>query len=163
MKSQSLYLGLLACGLTVFAVFAFGGYRVNLTPSVPLGIYQQSKTGPYVEICSAPGITDFAVRRGYLHSQSTCMLKPVFGRPGDSLHYDRDGFTWNGVLLENSSPAPQDTRGRPLRHYPFGDYRIDEEHLWLISPEARSYDSRYFGPVAVSKVFTHARPVWLWE
>jgi len=153
--------------LLVIAFGLLGNYRINLTASSPLGIYQmrdfgtQDQAGPYVLVCN-PRITGFAYRRGYLRSRNLCLLKPTIGVPGDHLHYDQNGVRLNGVLLARTAPQIKDSQGSWLAHYAFGDYVVDRAHLWLISEySSKSYDSRYFGPVSINYIYRNAKPVWL--
>jgi len=59
----------------------------------------------------------------------------------------------NGRPVAASRPQPNDSAGRPLVHFPFGHFRVPPGELWLFAPyHPRSYDSRYFGPVAAAAV-----------
>jgi type IV secretory pathway protease TraF len=70
------------------------------------------------------------------------------------------GVAVNGGLLLNSAALPLDTKNRPLQHWLFGTYRVAPSTVWVISSfNARSFDSRYFGPVAVSSIRAHLRPL----
>ena len=70
------------------------------------------------------------------------------------------GVSVNGVRLPNSAPRTRDTAGRPLTPWPFGTYRVEPGTIWVVSSyEARSFDSRYFGPIRNSQVLDHLRPL----
>ena len=42
------------------------------------------------------------------------------------------------------------------------DFRFDGELFLLSATNPASFDSRYFGPVAVSAVIGSAQPLWTW-
>ena len=63
------------------------------------------------------------------------------------------GLLVNGHPVAASRPLGQDSAGRPLPHAPFGSRRLAPGEVWLFAPyHPRSYDSRYFGPVALAAV-----------
>ena len=72
------------------------GFRFNLTPSLPLGIWKIDKTfthlgkGEYIWFTPTKEIAEFAIHRGYLKenknlpNNTISMLKQVRGLPGDT-------------------------------------------------------------------------------
>ncbi len=130
------------------------GLVFNHTPSLPLGWYIADERGPFAEFCPPP--LDFiSGPRGY-RQKGSCedgyepLLKPIVTRPGDYVIFSGKGVSINaGEPLPNSAPRSKDTAGRPLEHYPYGFYPYVRGRVWLISSHnARSFDSRYFGPVS---------------
>jgi type IV secretory pathway protease TraF len=66
----------------------------------------------------------------------------------------------NGVLVRNTAPRWLDTFGRTMTPWPFGAYNVAPGTVWVASSyNAKSFDSRYFGPVAVSSIRAHLRPL----
>jgi type IV secretory pathway protease TraF len=66
----------------------------------------------------------------------------------------------NGRPLPNTAPLVKDSAGYPLMHWPFGKYVVSPDTVWATSSySARSFDSRYFGPVNASQVREHIRPL----
>ena len=56
----------------------------------------------------------------------------------------------------------RDGEGRALPHGPLGTFTVPAGRVWLVSSyNPYSFDSRYFGPVALSAVRGVARPLWL--
>ena len=46
-----------------------------------------------------------------------------------------------------------DSFGRPMRHYPFGSYSVAPGTFWVASScDERSFDSRYYGPIAAGSI-----------
>jgi type IV secretory pathway protease TraF len=85
-------------------------------------------------------------------------MKPVIARAGDVVDFGRDGISVNGKFIPNTSPRPTDTLGRPLVHWPFGRYLVPPGTVCVTSSyNARSYDSRYFGPIATTSIRNHLK------
>src|SRR5439155_23163493 len=120
--------------------------------------------GVLVVACGPPGAARLARGRGYLTSGSCPggtrpVLKRLGAVPGDLVDLEPDGISVNGARLPDSAPALSDSRGRPLPHAPWGRTAVAPGEVWLIGMEtARSWDSRYFGPVALDHVHV-VRPV----
>jgi conjugative transfer signal peptidase TraF len=143
------------------------GIRVNLSPSLPVGLYRVD-AGPaanLVEFCPGEPFGLLANARGYRHA-GVCadggspLLKPVVARPGDMVTMSPEGVRVNGQPLPSSAPRTRDTAGRLLTPWPFGTYVVKGGTLWVLSSyHARSFDSRYFGPIADSAVRVRLRPL----
>ena len=146
----------------------FGGYRLNLTPSEPLGLWKIEPLTRTVVIGDVvfdclPASEEFAValERGYLRS-GLCtdgvapLIKTVVAVSGQ-----RVGVGSHVVIdrlpLPYSTVQPSDGAGRPL--HPFTGGIVPPGHLFLHSDFASSYDSRYFGPVPETGLLGLARPV----
>ena len=160
--------GLLAIGASVVAASAWG-LRVNLTPSLPLGLYTKDPHGPLVEFCPPGLAAEVSAIRGY-RGLGVCpdrhapLLKHVVGRAGDVVDIDRTGMRVNGRALPNTQPHPRDHRGRSLEAYPPGRYRVAPGTLWVASTwNDGSFDSRYFGPIPAATVRSRLAPLWVIE
>lgn len=153
-------------GLITAAVV--GGYRLNLTPSEPLGLWRIEKlnrpveAGDLVFICSPPTAPfKEARRRGYLR-RGLCpggfapLIKTVAALAGQRIEIS-DHVVVDGRSLAASVVRKTDGQGRTITPYPGGI--VPPRHLYLHSSFASSYDSRYFGPVPDSGLLGLARPV----
>ena len=161
------------CG--TFALFGGGwlaGLRVNLTGSMPVGIYTTARgtptRGSIVLACLPSDVAVFAKMRGYVPHGGSCpsgvlpVGKPILALPGDTVVVTTTGLLVNGVLVPNSEPLSRDTKGRPLPRPQPGHYVVDADELWLVSAYSRfSFDSRYFGPVNADQVRAHVRVLWV--
>jgi type IV secretory pathway protease TraF len=84
----------------------------------------------------------------------------VLGLFGDTIDLGPTGIRWNGRPVPNGRALTRDSRGRPLVHYPYGAKVIGPDSAWLYSPyDARSYDSRYFGPVPLTSIRARIAPL----
>ena len=165
----------LALVVVFFSVAARSkGYRVNLSPSVPRGIWKvmeqpdESQKGSYVVVpnnaddeSKNPGYR-LAAERGYLVNPMP-MLKRVVAVEGDFVSYDRQerSVTVNGGYVLMTEILSQDTEGRPMPSA-FFPVRLQDRQVWLSSENIRGYDSRYFGPVS-SDILRRATPVWIFR
>lgn len=162
-------LAVAACAVTATAYAK--GYRVNLTPSMPVGVWQVAgdkafARGDVVWACP-PNIAPLreAHRFGYIpagfcESGMAPLLKPVVAVAGDHVSVSDDGVRVNGELVPNSAPARRDAHGRFLPRFPKVSYVVKPDQVWLVSSyNPASFDSRYFGPVSASLVDGRARPV----
>jgi conjugative transfer signal peptidase TraF len=148
---------------------AAGGYRVNLTPSEPLGLWRiiplhrLAQVDDLVFICPPETAEMLEARmRGYLRSGScpggvAPLIKTVIAVAGQhveigaSVNVDERG-------VPSSSLAQRDGKGRPLTPFPSGI--VPPGHVFLHSAFRSSYDSRYFGPVPASGVLGLAQEVF---
>lgn len=149
-----------------------GGYRLNLTPSKPLGLWRIEELqrpvaiGDLVFLC--PPLTAVFVearRRGYLR-RGVCaggfapLIKTVAALPGQRVEIT-DHVLIDGRPVPASSVWGRDGEGRVLP--PDSGGVVPPHHLFLHSPFASSYDSRYFGPVPDSGLLGLARPVFTFD
>jgi conjugative transfer signal peptidase TraF len=151
-KSVAVAVAALLCAAAATAAIAEGvGLRVNLTPSLPRGLYIADDAGPLAEFCQA-GSSDY-VGRGRCRDGSAPLLKPIVAAEGQTVVLTADGITVDGRLLPNTAPSLFDRNGRLLRHYPFGRYKVGEGEVWVASSHhAGSFDSRYFGPIGEAEI-----------
>ena len=160
------------CGLSaLFAACSLIGLRLNLTGSMPVGIYIVARDvptrGSIVLACLSRDIAEMARARGYLSRGGSCpgsvppVGKPVLAVPGDTIVATATGLVLNGVPVMNSKPLSSDRRGRPLPRLPAGRYPVGPDEFWLLSDYSRfSFDSRYFGAVKTGQVRAHVRALW---
>lgn len=153
---------LLGCGLVASHV----GLRINLTASMPRGIYRISpdsapERGDLVTFClENPGYVALARERGYLRPGSCQnelepLLKLLVGTAGDHVYLTRDGVWLNGDLLPDSQVRIQDSLKRPLPPTSLRSGRIpDGMALVMSNGHPGSFDSRYFGLVPLASLTT---------
>ena len=155
--------------LGVFVVPRLAGWRINTSSSMPRGLYRAVGTdirrGAIVAACLPGEIARFGLERNYLHPGSCPdgvepVAKVVAGLEGNVVEVTRDGVFVDGVMLPHSQPLGRDRGGRTLQQFPGGAHRLEKGQAWLYSPyEARSWDSRYYGPVPTANVLFVVEPV----
>ncbi|WP_027681737.1 conjugative transfer signal peptidase TraF [Rhizobium leguminosarum] len=146
-----------------------GGYRINLTPSEPLGLwrivplYRAAAVNDLVFICPPETAEMRAARaRGYLRSGScpggvAPLIKTVIAVAGQNAEIGAS-VSVDGRGVSSSSLAPRDGKGRPLTPFPSGI--VPPGYVFLHSAFPGSYDSRYFGPVPISGILGLAQEVF---
>ena len=149
--------GIFGAALIVHVALEHLSAWINVSDSLPLGIYQTEKAArPYVKgdlvLSCVPGVyADFAFDRGYISSgrcsaRTAPVGKYIAAEPGDRVLINEQGVYVNGTRLEHSQPALRDGEGRHLlcRHV---DKVLAEGEYILLNPKVSSFDSRYFGIV----------------
>ena len=143
------------------------GIGINVTASQPIGLYRAVdgpvRLGDLVSACLPAPAARLATARGYLRPVGACdghepVLKRVLALGGDRIGLD-DVVRVDGRAVATAPVLAADAAGRALPRAAGGTLAPDE--AWLISDRIpHSYDSRYFGPVAVDAIRTVARPLW---
>jgi conjugative transfer signal peptidase TraF len=172
MTARSRTIAIMAASLVlVFALASTGfvfGFRINLTPSYPLGLWRieplarDVAVGDLIVICPPPNPAFVTAReRGYL-GHGLCpgwfapLIKTVVAVASQDVLIDGD-IAVDGVRLSHSFVRPADGAGRPLATA--ADGPVPPGQLFLFSEYAGSYDSRYFGPIPAAGILGLARPL----
>ena len=172
---RALFPVILCAGIAVPVLsFELLGLRIGLTDSAcPPGIYRMVNRAPsrgdLVLACLPDAIAQLGIARGYLLRGRGCRdgIEPVGKRlsalPGDSVEVVPDYIAVNGQRLEHSATLLRDSSGRSVKHVAWGRYTVPTNQVWLFgTKDARSWDSRYFGPVPASSVRAALEPVLTW-
>ena len=163
---RTLYLA--AATFTVpFLIAWTAGIRINLSSSLPLGLYRITADvhTPLVEFCPPEPYGSVAALRGF-RSAGNCpdgaspLMKPVIASAGDLVDVSNAaGIAVNGSTLPNTTAKTKDSHGRPLSPFPSGRYRVQQGSVWVASSyNPWSFDSRYFGPVPTKIIRRHLKP-----
>ncbi len=155
--------------IALLAAGGLAGLRLNLTGSLPVGVYLASGAAPsrdaIVLTCLPPNVAAFA--RGYVPRRGGCpgrvlpVGKPIVAIAGDTVTVTPSGLFVNGRPVPNSQPLAADRQGRPLPRLAIGRYVVRPGALWIVSSYSRfSFDSRYFGGIEVRQVRARVRRLW---
>jgi conjugative transfer signal peptidase TraF len=155
--------------VAAMSVLGTSGFRVNLTPSEPMGLWRifpldrSLRGGDLIFIC--PPLTETmheARTRGYLR-YGLCaggiapLIKTVAATPGQIINIG-DDVRIDGRKLARSKLMPRDARGRIIKPYRGGV--VLPGTVYLHSDFPGSFDSRYFGPLPVKNILGLAGEVW---
>ena len=136
----------------------------NPSDSVPPGWYRISPpesphVGSFVLVRLPADTATLAAQRGYL-PEHIPLLKRIGAMSPQQVCIEKRIVRIDGVPVAGVHAT--DGRGRPLSAWP-QCRRLDDGELFLLSAtNPASFDSRYFGPVAVSAVIGSAQPLWTW-
>ena len=168
-------IGLVFGAITAAAGGAYyAGYRVNVSDSLPPGVWQVRpgpvQRGSIVLICPPDTSLFQGARRAKYIARGACpggmapLLKPVAAVAGDRVAVSAAGIRVNGSPIPNTARLGVDGSGRFLPSAQDGESVVPAGQIWLLSSYNKySFDSRYFGPLAASRVSGVARPVYLQE
>ncbi len=144
------------------------GYRINLTPSEPMGLWRivplhrPASVGDLVFICPLPSAeTREAKARGYFRS-GPCqgglapLIKRVVAVAGQRVDIGSI-VTIDGQALASSDVNPFDGSGRRIE--PGRSGTVPTGSVFVHSSYPGSYDSRYFGPLPVSGILGLAQKI----
>jgi conjugative transfer signal peptidase TraF len=159
-----------SCAFTLAAVATLLGVgarlpahlRWNLTSSLPRGLYlvrhrsQPPSRGSLVAFAVPEGAADVVFGRGYL-PQGAFLMKRVAAVPGDRVCTREGRYEVNGVSL--GEVFEDDASGRPLPHHSFCGL-VPPDRYYVATSIARSFDSRYFGPLPTAALTERLRPLW---
>jgi conjugative transfer signal peptidase TraF len=150
----------------------FGLLIANTDSAAPTGLYRivsdQFARGDLVAACLPIAIAQQGLARGYLRTGACPGGAEAVGKiagalPGDLVEIERGFVTVNGVGYTNSAVAMHDSAGRPLPHVTLGKHVVSPNEVWLFGfNDRRSWDSRYFGPIPLTRVRGKLAPVLTW-
>lgn len=159
------------CAISLIVLLGFvgcwaAGYRLNLTRSLPVGLYRITggpvQRGKLAAFCleDAESIS-LAQERGYLAAGSCPsglrpLLKVVFGLAGDVVGLENGLIAVNGQPLAGTAVVSRDSKGRPAPPSRLVPGVIAPGKVLVLSQHhSGSFDSRYFGLVPLAAL----RPV----
>lgn len=129
-----------------------GWYRIGLADSLHVGS---------IVLASLPAdAATLAARRGYL-PEHIPLLKRIGAISPQQVCIEKHIVRIDGVA--EAVALTVDGRGRPLSSWQHCRQLRDGELFLLSVTNPASFDSRYFGPVAVSAVIGSAQPLWTWD
>lgn len=157
---------------TVLGLFLFEQrypIAINVTPSMPMGIYRiedgEVHRGDTVAFCLTEPHKTIGLDRGYLAKGRACqgadpLIKQVIAIPGDTVQLTNPLIRVNGVIYGYRT-LYADSLYRPLAVYPRGNYAPSQGY-WLVGTHSvQSWDSRYYGAINRSQMLYKLKPLWL--
>jgi len=153
----------LTAGSLFGAAHGIAGPRLNLSPSIPTGLYVYVPgavhRGDFVQACVPDALARYAVARkilftggGACANGSEPIVKVLAGLPGDVIIVDRD-VRVNGRTWPSSTIRSIDSRGRTVDlRLARGTFVVAAHSMLLLGLHPRSWDGRYFGALPSSAV-----------
>ena len=136
----------------------------NPSDSVPRGWYRIGPPGSLhvdsIVLARLPAdAAALAAQRGYL-PEHIPLLKRVGAMSPQQVCIEKHIVRIDGMPVAGVHAT--DGRGRPLSAWQQCRRLHDGELFLLSATNPASFDSRYFGPIAVSAVIGSAQPLWTW-
>ena len=129
-----------------------GWYRIGLPESLHVGS---------IVLAQLPTkAAALAAQRGYL-PEHIPLLKRIGAMSPQQVCIEKHIVRIDGIAVAGVHAT--DGRGRPLSAWQPCRQLHDGELFLLSATNPASFDSRYFGPVAVSAVIGSAQPLWTWD
>lgn len=152
----------LAAGSMFGAAHGIAGPRLNLSPSIPIGLYVYVPgavhRGEFVQACLPDALASYAVAHKILFTGGACangsepIVKVLAALPGDVVNVDRD-VRVNGRTWPSSTIRSIDSRGRAVDlRLARGTFVVAAHSMLLLGLHPRSWDGRYFGALPSSAV-----------
>lgn len=162
---------LTALALTFATLFA-RHLRINLTASLPRGLYWFSPgarplPGRLAVFCPPEPAEAVGLARGYLLRGKACpagslpLQKVAIAGAGHRLELTTTGLFLDDRLL-SAPPPTRDSQGRDIVPL-YGSYLLAVGEWWMSTSSPNSWDSRYYGPVHERSVLGRSRPLLTWE
>jgi len=171
-KLSSIIAILLMSTIAVGMLFHSMGFKINLTESIPVGLYRITGAEPlknaYVIFCPDDRQSFRLVRhRGYIDSGLYCggygyLMKKVVAVSGDILSVTKEGVLVNQMLISYSKPKLQDGMHRALPQWQVMDYQLQEDEIMTMTSQSKwSFDGRYYGLVHTRQIKGMIAPIWV--
>ncbi|STX50162.1 conjugal transfer protein TraF [Legionella busanensis] len=148
------------------------GLRVNLTGSIPIGLYRitnaENIKNAYVIFCPDDRKAfNLAMNRGYIDQGLYCggygyLMKKVVGISNDIISVTSEGVFVNQTLIPFSQPKLNDGMNRTLPQWRPINYHLKEnEVMTMTSQNEWSFDGRYYGPIHRGQIKGVITPIWV--
>ncbi|MFO8834974.1 conjugative transfer signal peptidase TraF [Legionella pneumophila serogroup 1] len=173
MKKLSILIAILLISLVAAAaLFHAIGFRINLTESIPIGLYRITSVTPiknaYVIFCPDDRESfRLARNRGYINQGLNCggygyLMKKVVAVSGDTLSVTNKGVFVNHMLIPYSKPKLQDGMNRALPQLQVTNYSLQKDEIMTMTSQSEwSFDGRYYGLVHTRQIKGMLTPIWV--
>ena len=151
---SSLVLGV----LVLAAVVSTRWVRLNLSPSVPVGLYRLERLAPPLARGTLVILSPPASIHPWWRSLAS-LLKPVAAVAGEEVCGVEGTLFIHG---EAYGLIYTEADGKPLPHLD-GCQVVPEGAVFLASTQPKSLDSRYFGMTPIATLTARAVPLWIWR
>ena len=155
-------LALIGLTAVLYGLCHAGGFFMNLSDSMPKGLYRKvdrlPAVGQLATSCLTPEIAAHGLARGYL-VPGICptaiqpVMKAIMAVSGDTVAIADGHLQINGVAHPELIIATQDSKDRALTLFYHTPYRIPPGHVLLISDYiSTSWDGRFWGAVPIREL-----------
>ena len=150
--------------LSVFILYEVG-FRINITESMPVGIYylcapDDLRNGDLVAVKLPPDLISIGLKRGYIKSDETILLKRLIAVPNDKIIYKNEQISVNGISKYKCIVKDIDLHERVMPNsLKEGIYTLGNNEYFVLGNNDDSWDSRYFGSVNKENIINRAKMI----
>lgn len=161
LKRMFVIIGLLYICLSYFNK----NYVINVTPSLPIGIYKLEKIdnkinkGDIILFTAKENVRKFMLDRGYISKRIKSFIKRVEGVEGDKISIS-NSLEINNKKIKDSLPD-KDSFGRDL-FKKNGEYLLKKDEYFLVGDKKNSFDSSYMGIIKRNQIKYKAKIILEW-
>ena len=162
-KKKSLFLPLFLIILNILGIYTRKYFVLNISSSIPIGIYKVDKS------------IDF--KRGDIVTFSTKRYKDILDYPGSikNITFSKyiAGIRGDYIRIENNKIYVNnkekgnifkvDGLNNRLPQLKEKEYIVQEDEVFVLAPNDKSFDSRYYGCIKKSDVIYKLVPLIIWE
>lgn len=139
-------------------LYVYNNYCINITPSIPKGIYRLKKIEEYkrgkIVYIEVPDNAKIIWEREYLPKHIKYLVKYIKGIPGDFIEVKENKLYINKKY--EGSIKEYDLQGKELISQLPKNYILKKDEYILLGSNDNSYDSRYFGIIKKEKILKEA-------
>ncbi|MBU3842959.1 MAG: S26 family signal peptidase [Candidatus Fusobacterium pullicola] len=151
--------------ITIGILYFRENYTINVSPSIPMGIYKKIKIeedlkiGDTVLIDIPKDIREYMTKRGYINDDIHYLIKKIGATSKDKVEViDNKLYINNRIVRE--IPL-KDSIGRQL--IPARRVQPKENEFFLLGDTNNSFDGRYYGTINKKFIKYKAKEVYLFE
>ena len=160
LKKIQIILFLLQLVLISGLIYFKSNYVINVTPSLPLGIYRLKKpnnlkTGDVVLFDIDMDVKKTMAERGYIPDKKTKLLKTIGAFENNKIE-----------IINNVLYVDRENYGEILAYDPLGkklpqiEIKVEKGYFLALTKQNLSFDSRYFGQVELERIEKKAELVY---
>lgn len=171
LQKAFIWMSCILLGSVIFAKFSPTTLAINTTKSMPVGLYLKNNSFSKNEIKIGTQVSVFGVQdpnwakgRGY-QGYKQRLLKIVKGLPGqwivphESSLYICDSSVFNDRCAAAGKILTEDSKGLQLKVAFNSPTEIPLNFFYAYAEHPNSYDSRYFGLVALTNIEATMKPL----
>lgn len=135
-------------------------YIINPSKSLPRGLYRlypptNIKKGDIVVFEISEDLQNYMKQRGYILNNVTTLMKKVAAFSDDTVEIKNQEIFINNISWGKIYEF--DSKDRPLRKLESENLILKEDEFLALSTIDKSFDSRYFGTIKMSKIVAKSK------
>lgn len=163
MIKQKIYF-IIIITLLVSSFFSPKYFTINLTDSIPKGIYllkkpEHLKKGDYIVFPIPENALTYIHGRKYLPKIASNLIKTVGAVHGDKVEINENKIIINDFPYGKISKF--DSNGLKLPTLKSEDLFLEKNEILPLAEKDKSFDGRYFGKIKIENISFKAKPVFL--